>query len=239
MKILSVDTSANVASAALVCDGRLICENILNHKKTHSEKIMPMIDQILKDAEIDIGDIDLFAVANGPGSFTGLRIGVSTIKALAHATNKPIVGISTLEGLAYNLFDAEGIICPIMDARRSQVYNALYFWENGELIEKTPPRALAIHECLKELENEKRVYFLGDGVEAYKEEIKNVMGERAVIVPFTCLLQRASSLAAIAEKRVSLGELESYQSLMPFYLRKPQAEREYDEKIKLGKEKEK
>ena len=125
MNILAVDTSANVAAAALVSGGKLLAESMLNNKTTHSEKLMPMIDFVLKNSGMDITDIDLFAVANGPGSFTGLRIGVSTVKGLAHAVNKPIVGISTLAGLAYNLFETDGLISPIMDARRSQVYNAV------------------------------------------------------------------------------------------------------------------
>ena len=232
MKILAVDTSANVATAAVISDGKLIAESILNHKKTHSEKIMPMIDSVLKDAEIGINDIDLFAVANGPGSFTGLRIGVSTVKALAHAADKPIVGISTLEAMAYNLFDVDGLISPIMDARRSQVYNAVYRFEKGRLCEVTEPRALAIEECLDGFAGEEKVYFLGDGVPVHEEIIKNTMGERAVIAPVTALLQRASSLAVLAELKFIEGKSDTYQSLMPFYLRKSQAEREYEERNK-------
>ncbi len=235
MKILAVDTSANVASAALAEDGRLICESILNHKKTHSEKIMPMIDEILRDSEIDISDIDLFAAANGPGSFTGLRIGVSTVKALAHATGKPTVGVSTLEGLAYNLFGADGIVSPIMDARRAQVYNAVYRWENGALVEIKAPRAIALDECLAEFDDEKKVYFPGDAAAVYKQQIYEKMGDRAVFVPFTACLQRASSIAAIAQIKAERGELETYHTLMPFYLRKSQAEREYESRKENNK----
>lgn len=228
MKILALDTSANVASAAVTEDDRLICESILNHKKTHSEKIMPMIDELLKSSELDISDIDLFAVANGPGSFTGLRIGVSTIKALAHATGKPTLGVSTLEGLAYNLFGANGIISPIMDARRQQVYNAVYRWENGILIEIKAPRALALDECLAELENEEKVYFPGDGADVYKEIISEKLGNRAIFVPFTTRLQRASSIALAAKIKSETETLQDCHTLLPFYLRKSQAEREYE-----------
>lgn len=230
MKILAVDTSANVASAAICEEDRLICENILNHKKTHSEKIMPMIDELLQDSETKINEIDLFTVANGPGSFTGLRIGVSTVKALAHAVQKPVVGISTLEGMAYNLFDVEGLIAPIMDARRSQVYNALYRWEKGILTEVIPPRAIALSDCLTELSGEKKIYFLGDGVPVYEKEITSVLGSKAVFAPMTAALQRASSIAALALVKAKSGNVENYQTLMPFYLRKPQAEREYEQK---------
>ena len=236
MNILAVDTSANVASAALMCDGVLMAETMLNNKKTHSEKLMPMIDDILKNSGIDISEIDLFAVANGPGSFTGLRIGVSAVKGLAHASNKPIVGISTLEGLAYNLFYTDGIISPIMDARRSQVYNAVYKWDCGEFKELTAPRALSLEECIKGFEKEKRVYFVGDGVPVYKDEISKLMGERAIFVPANNLNQRASSLAVLAQQRADRAT--DANSLMPFYLRKPQAEREYEEKMKESLKKE-
>lgn len=232
MNILAVDTSANVASVALLCGGKLKGEGMLNNKKTHSEKLMPMIDTILKDSDTDITDIDLFAVANGPGSFTGLRIGVSTVKGLAHAVNKPIVGISTLEGLAFNLFDTDGLISPIMDARRSQVYNAAYRWENGVFKEVIPPRAIALEDCINDFKNEKKVYFLGDGVAVHKDKISEQMGERAVFVPANSINQRASSLAVLAEKKAVEGKTDDYISLMPFYLRKPQAEREYEEKHK-------
>ena len=126
MKILAIDTSSAVASAAILEDGKLIAEYILNNKKTHSQKIMPMIDEIIKDSDLTINDIDVFAAAYGPGSFTGLRIGVATAKALAHAVNKPLVEVSTLEGIAYNAVYSDLLLCPIMDARRNQVYNAVY-----------------------------------------------------------------------------------------------------------------
>lgn len=230
MKVLAVDTSAMTASVALMIDGRLAAESILNHKKTHSEKIMPMIDSVLKESETGIEEIDVFAVANGPGSFTGLRIGVSTVKALAHAMEKPVVGVNTLAALAYNIFDADGLVSPIMDARRGQVYNAVYKWDKGILTEVTPPRAETLELCLKDFEKEKKVYFLGDGVPVHRKKIKEAMGERAVFAPPCCLLQRASSVAAIAEIKAEKGETEDYETLNPVYLRKSQAEREYDEK---------
>lgn len=230
MKILAMDTSANVATVAVTEDRKLIAECVLNHKKTHSEKIMPMVDMLLTDSEIDIAEIDLFAVANGPGSFTGLRIGVSTAKALSQAQNKQIVGISTLEGMAYNLFDVDGLISPIMDARRGQVYNGVYKWQNGKLKEITPPRALSIEECLLDFQDEEKVYFVGDGVPVHKETIIKTMGERAVFVPDGQSLPRASSLAFLAYDKFLEGKAQNYIELMPIYLRKPQAEREYEEK---------
>jgi len=148
MKILAVDTSATVASVAITDGERLAAEMILNHKKTHSETLMPMIDTLFQSSEMKISDIDLFAVSNGPGSFTGLRIGVAAVKALAHACNKPVVGVSTLEAMAYNLPYADGLIAPIMDARRNQVYTALYKYENSHMTEIMPPCAMDICELV-------------------------------------------------------------------------------------------
>ena len=131
MRVLAIDTSSNVATVAVMEDELLLGEYILNHKKTHSQKIMTMIEQILSELELNVQDIDIFAAAIGPGSFTGLRIGVATVKALAHATGKPVVSVGTLEALAYNVPYAEHIIVPIMDARRDNVFTASYIWDEG------------------------------------------------------------------------------------------------------------
>lgn len=229
MNILAVDTSANTATVAVLRDDKLLAEEIVNHKKTHSETLMPMIDLALKRCDMDISDIDLFAVANGPGSFTGLRIGVSTIKGIAHGLSKPVVEVSTLEGMAHNVFMADAIISPIMDARRSQVYNGVYQWEDGVLVELTPPRALSIEECIKDLlEYNKKVIFLGDGVPVHKEYIKSVMNDAAVFAPASCNDQRASSLACVA---ITKKDKKTAYEVKPVYLRKPQAERELEEKL--------
>ena len=229
MKILSVDTSSNVASVAITDDEKLICEITVNTKKTHSQTLMPMIDSALRQSEIEISDIDLIACANGPGSFTGLRIGVSAVKGLAHAKDIPVVGVSILEAMAYNLPFCEYIISPIMDARRNQVYNALYEWKNDELMEVKEPRALSIEELANELlETDRKVVFLGDGVSVHKEFIKEKMGDRAVFAPVSAKEQRASGLAAAAKNKKKISRYE----LAPIYLRKPQAERELEEKEK-------
>lgn len=233
MKILAVDSSANVASAAITEGDKLICEFTLNHKKTHSEKLMPMIDEILQSAQLAPVDIDLFAVANGPGSFTGLRIGVATVKGLAHAVDKPVVGVSTLLAMAYNLPYCAHTISPIMDARRAQVYNGVYRWEQDELVEKTAPRAVSIKECVADFEKSgETVVFLGDGVPVHREFIRERLGEKALFAPENCNMQRAASVALAAEKLYQLGRQESCHALAPVYLRKPQAERELEEKSK-------
>ena len=227
MRILSVDTSSNVASVAITDDEKLISEIVVNTKKTHSQTLMPMIDTALKQAELEISDIDLIVSANGPGSFTGLRIGVSCVKGLSHATNIPVVGVSILEAMAYNLPFCEYFISPIMDARRDQVYNAVYEWKGDELLEVKAPRALSVKELTDELlENDKKVVFLGDGVSVHREFIKEKMGDKALFAPVSAMEQRASGLAAAAKNKKTV----SCYELAPIYLRKPQAERELEEK---------
>ncbi len=229
MKILAVDTSANTATVAVVSGDTLLAERTVNYKKTHSETLMPMVDGALSDAGLDISDIDLFAVANGPGSFTGLRIGVSSIKGMAHALDKPVAEVSTLEAMAYGIYMSEAIISPIMDARRSQVYNGVYTWQNGEFITLTEPRALSIEECVEDLlKYQKRVVFLGDGVAVNREYIASKMGDMAVFAPSAVNAQRASLIA----NRALAHEEKSCYEVTPFYLRKPQAERELLERSK-------
>ena len=146
MKILALDTTGNVSSVALIDDEKLIGEYTINYKMTHSQTIMPMIDEIVKMTELDLKDIDYIACSQGPGSFTGLRIGAATAKGLALGLNKKIVPVPTLDALAYNIFETDKIICPIMDARRSQVYTALYMWNDGVLENITGHMATTIDD---------------------------------------------------------------------------------------------
>lgn len=237
MKVLAIDTSSAVASAAVLDDGKLTAEYILNHNKTHSQKIMPMIEDIIKSSDLTINDIDIFAAAYGPGSFTGLRIGVATIKALAHAVNKPLVQVSTLEALAYNAVYSDLLLCPIMDARRSQVYNAVYKADGTELKELIPPRAVAMEECIDDLISmDKKVLFMGDGVAVHRDKIAEMMGEKALFAAAPFLNQRAGSVAQLAYMKAQRGETVSYIEFLPFYIRKSQAEREREEKEKRIKE---
>lgn len=231
MKVLAIDTASIVATVAIMDDEKLIGEYILNHKKTHSQKIMPIIREVLDSAQLKVADIDVFAVANGPGSFTGLRIGVATIKGLAHAVNKPVVGISTLDGLAFNLPHCKHMICPIMDARRQQVYNALYKWVDDSFYIVEEPRALPVGDLIRELkEKDEQVMFTGDGVAVFQEQLKNELGERCHFAPIAFRMQRASSIAELALQKAYKGEVESYMTFAPFYLRKSQAEREYEKR---------
>lgn len=238
MKILAIDTSSIVATCAIMDNEKLIGEYILNHKRTHSQKIMPIVQEILSSCDLKPEDIDVYAAAKGPGSFTGLRIGIATVKGLAHATNKPVIGISTLEALAFNLPYSEGIIVPMMDARRDRVYTGLYKWEKGDLCVIGEPDVLEVKELLSLLSQRNELIIVnGDGAIAYKDEIISVLGDRVLFAPKSVNMARASSVAELALAKAKAGEVESFMELVPEYLRKSQAQREYDEKMKCCGEK--
>ena len=212
MRVLAIDTSSNVATVAVMEDELLLGEYILNHKKTHSQKIMTMIEQILSELELNVQDIDIFAAAIGPGSFTGLRIGVATVKALA-----------------YNVPYAEHIIVPIMDARRDNVFTASYIWDEG-FKEIGEPEAISIDECLESCGEFLDTIFVGDGVKVHREYIKEKLGDKAIFPPANALNSRASSVAALALDKAKRGETQSYLEMKPYYIRKSQAERELEER---------
>lgn len=228
MNILAVDTSALTATVAVMKNGVLVFENNITNALTHSETLMPMIDYALSSVKLSVKDIDLFAVSCGPGSFTGIRIGVSAIKALAYATNKPVYGINTLEALACNLSVTEVRVCPIMDARRSQVYNAIYKFAHGKAEVLEAPRALSVEELCEEI-TEKTI-FTGDGVTVYRDKITQLCGDKALFAPAHLTLQRAASIA-YAASMASEDEYLTPEALEVIYLRKSQAEREREERI--------
>ena len=232
MKVLGIDTSSDVASVALVDDDKLIAEYTLNFKKTHSERLMPMMEEMLRSCDCQIGDVDAFAVAIGPGSFTGLRIGIATAKGLAHACDKPVVPVGTLAGMAYNLPMCEHLIVPIMDARRGQVYTATYIWDEEGFREIEEPRAVSLDECLEDCGNFIDVVFVGDGVPVHKETIIAKLGEKAHFAPAGNNLQRGASIASLG--LANLAEGKKCHEITPVYLRKSQAEREYEEKMNSG-----
>ena len=228
MKILAIDSCSNVATAALMDDDILIAQFSLNNKTTHSTKLLPQIEYMMKNAETEFADIDLFAVTVGPGSFTGERIGVATAKALAHAVNKPMVGVSALMAMAYNIKYTDYLICPIMDARREQVYTASFRWENDELITIKEDRAMALDELLEEI-NE-NVIFFGDGVPVFKEKIAEKLGSKAHFAPANLLHINGGGVAECAKSEYKKGKACDYASLVPTYLRLSQAEREYNDR---------
>lgn len=234
MKILAIDTSSETATAAVTDGEILLGECVLNHKKTHSQKLMVIIERMMNDLELDAEDIDLFAVAEGPGSFTGLRIGIATAKGLAHSVNKGVVGVSTLEALAYNLPYASGLIVPIMDARNNQVFNGAYEWNGGEITTVIEPNACDIYECLDKVQGRK-VIFTGDGVNVHKELIVNMMGENALFAPVNARLSHAAAVAAAARIMAERGGVLHYTELAPKYLRLSQAEKDLIKKTEGDK----
>ena len=228
MKILSLDTSATVASVAIAEDRTPLAEYTLNAKNTHSETLLPMIEAALKALSLKPCDIDLFALSAGPGSFTGVRIGAATVKGLAFASNKPCIEVSTLEALAQNLVIKEGLICPVMNARRSQVYTALFRSNGKELVRLMPDSALSTEELDAILtEYNEPIYLVGDGYELCEKEFTKT---KPAYVPEAMRLQSALSVAAIALKKYESGEVCTDSALSVNYLRPSQAERERAER---------
>ncbi len=232
MKLLAIESSAIVASIAIAEDDRLICEYTSNHKKTHSQTLMPMIEEVSKLIDLDLKELDAIAIANGPGSFTGLRIGVATAKGLAHALDIPIIPVKTLDALAFNIGFTDKLICPMMDARRNQVYTALYTYENNTFKNILPSTVVPIEDIFSEIKTIGReVVFLGDGVAPHIEHIQNNFTKKEyVLAPLNNNIQRAASVAALGMKDAQEGKGESYMNFAPIYLRKSQAEREYERK---------
>ena len=229
MKILSLDTTAEVCSAA-ICDGKkLVAEITVNTGNTHSQTLLPAVEQVLKISEISLDEIDGFACSTGPGSFTGVRIGVATVKGLAYGKEKPCVSVSTLEALAYNLIGFNGIICPVMNARRNQVYNALFECCDGVLTRLCPDRALPIDELDEELSAlNKYIYLVGDG---YDITVSGFKKTAVCFVPTKMRYQSAYSVACCAIENLEKGQTLTDKELVPIYLRPSQAERERNEKL--------
>lgn len=231
MKLLAIDSSGLVASVALQVDDILVGEYTIHNKKTHSQTLLPMIADMLAMADVDKHELDAIAVAAGPGSFTGLRIGASTAKGLAQVLDIPIVPVSTLMGLAYNL-QGSGLVCPLMDARRSQAYYCIYKCEGPVPTELCEEGAEPIETILDRLsEHAGEVAFVGDGVPVFADAIREGLGERARFAADPVRYQRASSIAALGHIFLKKGSshLVSAQDFAPVYLRKSQAEREREE----------
>lgn len=231
MKILAIDTSSMSATCAIIDKDKLLVEYTLNHKLTHSQKIMPIIKEALDSCSLKTKDIDVFAVAKGPGSFTGLRIGVATVNGLAQSVNKKVVGVSTLDALAFNLPYCEGIVVPIIDARRDRVFTGIYKWTNGNLHIIKEQTILEVKELIKVLaERPEKIVFIGDGTHVYKDILSETLGEKAIFAPKSANMARASSVAELAMTKAKEGKTESFFELVPDYLRESQAQREYNEK---------
>lgn len=239
MRVLAIDSSGLTATVAVVEDTQTVAEYTINYKKTHSQTLLPMIDEVVKMTELDLNTIDAIAVAGGPGSFTGLRIGSATAKGLGFALNKPLIHVPTVDGLAYNVYGCEDIICPIMDARRNQVYTGIYTFskkagtkEGSNLVEPVfqvikMQMAVSIEELAEHLNRYRRpVVFLGDGVPVYE----NILAEKLTVpysfAPAYMNRQRAAVVGTLGIQYYKAGKFETAEEHRPDYLRVSQAERE-------------
>lgn len=231
MKVLSLDSSTQCATCAILEDDKLLGEISFNYKKQHSVVLMPMVQNLLKNSGCDIDDIDGFVVSKGPGSFTGLRIGMAVVKGLSQGSNKPFVSVSTLDSLANNMAFSDGLICPIMDALRSNVYTAVYKFSNNQLERLTEYMAISIDELISLLkEHDDMVTFIGDGVPIFKEKLSAELSS-VRYAPAHLNIASSASLARIGIDLLKNGANDDIYTSSPIYLRKSQAEREYDEKM--------
>lgn len=248
MRVLAIDSSGLTASVAIVEEEVTIAEYTVNYKKTHSQTLLPRIDEMVKMTETDLDTIDAIAVAGGPGSFTGLRIGSATAKGLGLALDKPLIHIPTVDGLAYNVYGCEDLICPIMDARRNQVYTGMYTfsWKAGEKENQClrepvfqvlkMQMAISVEELIRRLNNYgRRVVFVGDGVPVYKNVLAEGLKVPYTFAPAYMNRQRAAVVGTLGIKYYKAGKIETAMEHQPEYLRVSQAERERAEREKNSK----
>ena len=244
MKILALDSSGLVASAAVVEDDVLIAEYTTDYKKTHSQTLLPMLDEIRQMIDLDLHTIDAIAISAGPGSFTGLRIGAATAKGLGLALNLPLVEVPTLQGLAFNLWGTDKLVCPIMDARRNQVYTGIYAFESGNMKVLEPQMAVDIEVIAEKLcRYGRNVVFLGDGVPVFRQKLESGLleqltaaGNQFAFAPAHVNKQRAGAVGTLALQYIREGRTETADEHQPEYLRMAQAERERAEKEQAARE---
>lgn len=224
MKILALETSAKAVSAAVVENGKVLCSGYQDTGLTHSRTLMPIVEHILKNTGMTMAQIDAVAVAAGPGSFTGIRIGVSAAKGLAFAIEKPTISVSVLASMARNVAFRDGLIICAMDARRNQIYNALFEAKDGVLTRLTEDRAIGLAELTEELRNDHRPKtVVGDGGRLCADFL-TAQGVECLLAPPHLVMQNAMSVALEAEELAAKGQLQSAQELLPIYLRPPHAE---------------
>ena len=232
LRILAVESSAKPASIAVVRNETLEAYSFQNIGLTHSRTLMPVLADTLKNAGLSLSEIDAFAIAAGPGSFTGLRIGIATVKGLAFGADKPCIGVSTLEAMAENAFFLDGVLCCGMDARRGEVYNANFLSSGGTLTRLCEDRALPAEKMAEELRNcGKKIFCIGDGASLCYNSLRSI-GEDAEILPAHMVYQGAYGVARLAMKKYSPDAKLSADDLTPVYIRLSQAEREKNEKTK-------
>ena len=227
MKILAFDGTAKVATVAVTEDEKLLGLYSIDNGLTQSELLLPMAENLLSSLKLSFKDIDIFATSVGPGSFTGVRIGVSLVKGLAFGNNLPCVGVSTIEALAENLNGIKGIILPCMDARRNQVYSATFKFDGHKMERLTEDRAIALSDLAEELKayGDEKIYLCGDGYTVAKKAL-TAAGIKICETPDLLILENAASVARVASRKYATGEIVSDSEIAPVYLRMPQAERE-------------
>lgn len=238
MKILAIDSSGLVASVAIVTEETLLAEYTLNYKKTHSQTLLPMLDEIVRMIELDLSEVDGIAVSAGPGSFTGLRIGSATAKGLGLALEKPLIAVPTVDSLAYNFYGTEKLICPMMDARRNQVYTGIYEFKDNLMQVISGQKVVGVEEIMEEINRlEREVIFLGDAVPVYQEMIDKSIKVLSSYAPPHLNRQRAGAVGALGILYYKQNKEETASDHQPVYLRMSQAERERAEKL-TGEKKE-
>ena len=230
MKILGIDTSSMAASVAVIEDNKLICEYTINTKKTHSQKLMPMIENMLGLSDLNVREIDAIAVCEGPGSFTGLRIGMATAKAIAHVNDIPVIGVNSQEALAANMNLCDKKICSILDAQRNQVYTGRYQYEGTKLVEIKEIGIQQIDELLEELAQSGEQWILvGEAVYKYEDKIREI--SNIEIPAASNNVTKAGSLCSVAKVKFDEGkDIFDCYTVNPLYIRKSQAEEQYEEK---------
>lgn len=222
VKLLAIETSTLLGGAAIMDEERLVAESRFNVKVTHSERLMADIDHLLNRAGVAIGEIDVFGLSVGPGSFTGLRVGLSTMKGIVYAARKPLVAVSTLEAHAWNLPFCRFPVCPVLDARKKEVYAALYVWRGEGFVRVVEERTYPLDVLLSRIDE--TTVFLGDGSVLYRERIEESLGERALFGSPQAMVPSAAPVAYLCMKKAQRGEFEDTLSLVPRYLRRSEAE---------------
>ncbi|MEW6663139.1 MAG: tRNA (adenosine(37)-N6)-threonylcarbamoyltransferase complex dimerization subunit type 1 TsaB [Bacillota bacterium] len=225
MRVLAIDSATNVAGVAVAEDNRLIAEFFFNTNKTHSQRLLPMVAKILQETALELGDMDGLAVTIGPGSFTGLRIGLATVKGLALTSGLPLVGVPTLDALAWNGIGGSGLICPVLNARRQEVYTCLYRAAGGG-IERLSSYMAVSPQVLGDIlaAQEEPVLLMGDGVDVCRKILLDRLGSRLYVAHAAALLPRAAHAAFLGLERLAKGDTDSLHSLSPLYIRQSEAE---------------
>lgn len=222
MVILGIETATRTGGVAIVSEEGVLAEYTLNIEATHSERLMVTVDRVLSDTGMGLADIDGFAVSVGPGSFTGLRIGVATVKGLAFTTGKAIAAVPTLKALAWNLPWSRHQVCPLLDARKKEVYAAIYRSEEGMPVPVMDERTIALRELAGRISE--RTIFSGEGARMFREELRSLLGELALFAPLSAMVPSAAGVAEVGRMMLIAGEHVEPESLTPVYLRRPEAE---------------